>query len=194
MEVYYNSFGVPYIIKDGVLYDFNTQQATQIIPDVALDIDFFNQIKVHVLDSIRNISDIISNANYDNNLFNFIKEVEPAFYLNQLSITLNVLSEMEDLQYQAITPQPYPSWQWDKSKKSWVSPLEIPEGAVESNIQWDEASNQWIPLEPSPYDGWVWDWNTQTWNAPIEYPLGASENEFIWSNELGTWILNDQAG
>ena len=44
------------------------------------------------------------------------------------------------------TPQPYPSWLWDNTKKIWVAPAVHPEllyGAHGVNYEWDEANQKW---------------------------------------------------
>lgn len=193
MEVYYNSIGIPFIIKDGKLYEFVNPNSKDIIVEIALDIDLFNSIKNNVINSIKCIGEKISNISSDNNVIYISKEIEESFYLGQFNSVLNMLGEAEDIQQQIIKPQPYNSWSWDRLNKTWVPPVEKPEGILDGDAVWDENSMSWQPTGPPPYDQWIWSWETKTWESPIAYPLGAEENEFIWSNEIGTWVLNDQA-
>lgn len=192
MEVYYNKIGIPFIIKDGILYEFIQPSVRDVIAELALDIDLFNSIKNNVINSIKSLGEKVVNLDPNNNVVSTFNSIEQVFYLSQFNSVLNALGEAEDIQYQVINPQPYGSWSWDRLNKVWVPPVEKPEGISDEDAVWDENSMSWQPTTPSPYDQWVWSWETKTWNSPIAYPLGAEENEFIWSNELGTWILNDQ--
>jgi len=194
MQIYYNQLGIPFIVRDGIIHDFTSQFSKELIAEIALDVELFNEIKTNVLNAMKRLASNIIDVEEEINVVAFTKKIEDIFYLSNFSPVLNILSEAEDIQYQIVNPQPYYSWQWDRLNKIWVPPISPPEGVSESNMQWDESLMQWIPTVPSPHEGWMWDWNTQTWSAPIAYPLGAEENEFVWSNELGTWVLNDQAG
>ena len=192
MEVYYNSIGIPFLVKNGVVHEFSNPNIKNIIADLALDVDLFNSIKVNVINSIKLLAEKIINLDSNNNIVSTFNSIEEAFYLGQFNSVLNALGEAEDIQYQVINPQPYSSWSWDRLNKVWVPPIERPEGVLNEDAVWDENSFSWQPTEPAPYDQWIWSWQTKSWNPPIAYPIGAEENEFIWSNELGTWILNDQ--
>lgn len=192
MEVYYNSMGVPFIVKDGTIYEFLQPSIKDIIAELALDIDLFSSIKNNVINSIKSLGEKIVNLDPNNNVVSTFNNIEQAFYLSQFNSVINALGEAEDIQYQVINPQPYQSWAWDRLNKIWVPPIERPEGVLDEDAVWDENSMSWQPTSPPPYDQWIWSWETKTWEPPIAYPLGAEENEFIWSNELATWVLNDQ--
>lgn len=192
MEIYYNSMGIPFIVKDGVLYEFSSPNARNIVADLALDIDLFSSIKNEVINKIKSIGLAISKIDNNNNIAITLTQIDQGFYLTQYNAVLSVLNDAEDIQHKVINPQPYNSWNWDTLNKTWVPPIEKPENISEDDIKWDEDSLSWKPNTPSPHNQWVWSWKTQTWEAPIAYPIGAEDNEFIWSDELATWVLNDQ--
>lgn len=192
MEVYYNSVGVPFVIKDETVYEFSSPYVRDLIADLALDIDLFNTVKDNVIDRIKSIAESIYSIDPNDNLVSVQRQIDELFYIGQFNSVLNVLAEAEDIQYQVINPQPYSSWVWDRLNKQWVPPVEKPDDISEEDIVWDESSMSWVPTVPRPHDQWIWSWETQSWHPPTAYPIGAEENEFVWSDELGTWILNDQ--
>jgi hypothetical protein len=193
MEVYYNSMGVPFIIKDRVVYEMLYPNVRDLIAELALDVDLFYSIKNNIISSIKSLGEKIVNIDPNDNVVSISNNIEKAFYLAQFNSVLTALGEAEDIQHQIINPQPYNSWSWDRLNKTWTPPVERPEGILDEDAVWDENSMSWQPTILPPYDQWIWSWQTKTWEAPIAYPVGAEENEFIWSNEIGTWVLNDQA-
>lgn len=192
MEIYYNSVGVPFIIKEGVIYEFSSIYARNIIAELALDVELFNNVKNNVIDRLKSIAESINLISSTNNVASIQSQIDELFYIGQFNSVLNVLADAEDIQYQIVNPQPYNSWGWDRLNKTWVPPIEKPINVPDENMVWDESSMSWSPTIPSPHDQWFWSWETQSWHPPIAYPVNAEENEFVWSDELSTWILNDQ--
>lgn len=186
--------GIPFIVKDEIIYELYSPNSRDLIAELALDIDIFDSIKNNVFDKIKEIGQTLSSIDTNDNIVFTLKKIEGASSFSQISSALGLLAEAEDIQYQIINPQPYPTWSWDKLNKVWMAPVEKPEGVSEDSIKWDELSNSWQPTTEKPYDGWIWSWQTQSWTPPIAYPVGAEENEFVWSNELLTWVPNDQTG
>lgn len=44
-----------------------------------------------------------------------------------------------------INGSPYPSWIWDKTKKAWKAPIDMPN--TNEMFDWDESMLEWVPLE-----------------------------------------------
>lgn len=66
---------------------------------------------------------------------------------------LEVLTEQEWIQRkrdESYAVKPYPSWVWDETTLTWLSPVPYPEDSEYFEYQWDENTFSWIKLHFYP--------------------------------------------
>jgi hypothetical protein len=55
-------------------------------------------------------------------------------------VTIGSLWDGND--FTAVQGSPYPSWIWDKTKKTWKAPVNMPD--TDEMFDWDESMLEWI--------------------------------------------------
>jgi hypothetical protein len=189
MNIFYTAYGLPMIEVDGVIYNFNRQNAAFIVGELSPDIETCNEIKTNVVESINSAiaAKTLSPTSSYQDINGYINSLSE---LSEFHVVNDIIDESIDTHLQLTTPKPHETWGWNRSLKAWEAPVQYPTGADEYVYIWSDDYQNWIPAEPAPHVSWVWDHRTHEFVSPVSYPLDAQEGEFVWDEDKLSWVLN----